>query len=134
MVKSKLLSLVFLHPLKHQGGVFTSEGNQNVPYQLFKFHKVCDPRGYFKKDVSTAFAPPTRTLTKGGYAARIFSYSQLEPYMLPQDKNQLDITKMVFKYADHVNDIGLLKYPPSQFVYVNMPLQDLTPYLTVTTL
>jgi hypothetical protein len=37
MVKSKLLSLVFLHPLKHQGGVFTSEGNQNVPYQLFKY-------------------------------------------------------------------------------------------------
>ena len=54
--------------------------------------------------------------------------------MLPRDENQLDITKNVFKYADHVNDVGLLQYPPSQFVYVNMPLRDLTPYLSATTL
>jgi hypothetical protein len=54
--------------------------------------------------------------------------------MLPQDQNQLDITENVFKYADHVNDVGLLQYPPSQFVHVNMPLKELTCHLSVSTL
>ena len=134
-VKSMLCGLVSLHPLKYQDQTFCAcKNNQNVPYLLSKFHKVCNTRGYCKQDASATFVPYNKTLNMGGHAACVFSYSQLEPYMLPHDENQLDITKNVFKYADHVNDVGLLQYPPSQFVYVNMPLQDFTPYLSATTL
>jgi len=133
--KSMLCGLVSLHPLKYQDQTFFAcKDNQNLPHLLFKFHKVRDPRGYCKQDASVTFVPYNRILNIGGHAACVFSYFQLEPYMLPRDENQLDLTKNVFKYADHVNDVGLLQYPQSQFVYVNRPLQDLAPYLSATTL
>lgn len=70
----------------------------------------------------------------GGHKAYNFSYVQLEPYMLPCNSDQLDVGNNTFKYADHVNDIGALNYPSSQFIHVRIPLQNILPHLAMATI
>jgi hypothetical protein len=109
--------------------------NYRKHHLLFKPCHICNRKGYYKPIVSSNFSKLScKFASVGGHPAYVFSYTELKPYMLPHDENQLDISQNVFRYVDHVDDIGLLQYPPSQFVHINMPLQKLATHLTVTTL
>jgi hypothetical protein len=70
----------------------------------------------------------------GGRMSHAFSYEWLQQYLLPRDSNQLDITRNVFCYVDHVDSIGLLKYPASQFAHAMLPLSEIIPQLSVSML
>jgi hypothetical protein len=102
--------------------------------------KINKPFGNLSSISSSGFTPPFHSLLSsqprsfGGHRIYTFTYKSLEQYILPRDINQLDITQNVFRYADHVNTVNLLKYPHSQFIHAHIPLSEIIPHLAVPTL
>lgn len=56
----------------------------------------------------------------GGHQTRVFDYAFLEPYLIPDYPNTLDI-KGSYSYTNHVNNTSLYLYPTENFVHTQIP-------------
>ena len=68
----------------------------------------------------------------GGALRSSFTFAQLSEHLVVPVEEILDqIKDSVFRYAAHVNEADLLKYPCPAYIHCKIPLEELVPMLTV---
>ena len=67
----------------------------------------------------------------GGALSSSFSFAQLSEHLVVPVESLDQVKDSVFRYAAHVNEAGLLKYPYPAYIHCKMLLEDLVPMLTV---
>ena len=71
----------------------------------------------------------TNNLNLGGAASKIFDFSLIGDH-LTSDRSLVSQDSM-FRFVDHVDDVGILAYSSPQFVRTNIPLKELFKFLPV---
>jgi hypothetical protein len=104
----------------------------NLIIDCNKYTRCSQGYGGFSEASFMAVSNTSRVISVGGGHSHNFSYPQLSPFILLRDSTQVDVSSNVFIYKDHVDDIGLLKYPESHFIHVRIPFCDLMPYISKT--
>ena len=59
----------------------------------------------------------------------MYSFSQISDHLVPGPIEVVEDS--VFRYVAYVDELGLLAYPPPQFVHASVPLNDLIAFLPV---
>ena len=73
----------------------------------------------------------TYDLNLGGAASRLFDFSLIGDYLTRTSDRSLVSQDSVFRFVDHVDDVGILAYSSPQFVRTNIPLKELFKFLPV---
>ena len=70
-----------------------------------------------------------RRCVGGGCLGKMYSFSQISDHLVPGPIEVVEDS--VFRYVAYVDELGLLAYPPPQFVHASVPLNDLIAFLPV---
>ena len=110
---------------------FRSKFNQRIRKGIHRFLSDVRPGSSDRPSCQNKHQDHQRTynVSLGGAASRLFDFSLIGDH-LTSDRSLVSQESM-FRFVDHVDDVGILAYSSPQFVHTNIPLSQLFKFLPV---